>query len=98
MAASGQSIKDKIKAERIEQYRAYLSNKCRLEHVIDNIEKMESLTLDERSFQMIAKANDQRLKLINKYCPDMKDPVDLNVGGQPNNPLQILITSKDNEL
>lgn len=82
MPASGQSRTEKIKAERIEQYRAYLAEKCRLEHVIDNIEKMESLALDDKSFQMIAKANEQRIRLINKYCPDIKDAQDINLGNK----------------
>lgn len=80
--SAGHTRAEKIKAERIEQYRAYLSEKCRLEHVIDNIEKMESLTLDDKAFQMIAKANEQRLKLINKYCPDIKDAQDINLGNK----------------
>lgn len=88
MPISGQSRADKIKAERIEQYRAYLSEKCRLEHVIANIEKMESLTLEDKEFHMIAKANEQRLKLVNKYCPDIRDAQDINLGGQRDNPLQ----------
>lgn len=89
MPVSGQSRADKIKAERIEQYRTYLSEKCRLEHVIDNIEKMESLTLEDKHFQMLAKANEQRLKLINKYCPDIKDAQDINLGNKDGQPLAI---------
>lgn len=89
MPASGVTRADKIKAERIEQYRAYLSEKCRLEHVIDNIEKMESLTLEDKAFQMLAKANEQRLKLINKYCPDIKDVQDINLGSREDSPLRI---------
>lgn len=100
MPANGVSRAEKIKAERIEQYRAYLAEKCRLEHVIDNIEKMESLTLDDKAFQMIAKANEQRLKLINKYCPDIKDAIDLNLGGQEENPIiqrieRLIVRPKD---
>lgn len=87
MPANGVSRAAKIKAERIEQYREYLAEKCRLEHVINNIEKMESLTLEDKAFQQLAKANDQRIKLINKYCPDAKEDLNLNVGGQEDNPV-----------
>ena len=100
MPANGVSRAAKIKAERIESYRQYLSEKCRLEHVIDNIEKMESLTLEDKEFQQLAKANDQRLKLINKYCPDAKEDMNLNVGGQEYNPVlhkveRIIVKPKD---
>lgn len=89
MPANGVSRAEKIKAERIEQYRAYLSEKCRLEHVINNIEKMESFTLEDKEFQQLAKANEQRLKLINKYCPDIKDAQDINIGNKDGEPLRI---------
>lgn len=89
MPANGVSRAEKIKAERIEQYRAYLAEKCRLEHVINNIEKMESFTLEDKEFQQLAKANEQRLKLINKYCPDIKDAQDLNIGNKDGEPFRI---------
>ena len=89
MPANGVSRAEKIKAERIEQYRTYLSEKCRLEHVINNIEKMESFTLEDKEFQQLAKANEQRLKLINKYCPDIKDVQDINIGNKDGEPLRI---------
>lgn len=90
MPASGVTRAQKLKQERIDQYRKYLSEKCRLEHVIKNIEKMESFTLEDKEFNHLSKANEQRLKLINKYCPDIKEDMNLNVGGQEDNPLTII--------
>lgn len=69
--------------------REFLSAKCTVQHVIDNIEKIERLELKDSGegeqeidykelqhlqFQMkkLQTANDQRLKLINKYLPDLK--------------------------
>jgi hypothetical protein len=64
----------KQRAMRQEQLRTYLSEKCRLEHVIDNIIKMEKegASMESNELNAIKYATDARLKLINKYLPELK--------------------------
>ena len=64
----------KQRAMRQEQLRTYLSEKCRLEHVIDNIVKMEKegASMEANELTAIKYATDARLKLINKYLPELK--------------------------
>ena len=64
----------KQRAMRQEQLRTYLSEKCRLEHVIDNIIKMEKqgASMEPNELTAIKYATDARLKLINKYLPELK--------------------------
>jgi hypothetical protein len=64
----------KQRAMRQEQLRTYLSEKCRLEHVIDNIIKMEreGASMESNELNAIKYATDARLKLINKYLPELK--------------------------
>lgn len=64
----------KQRAMRQEQLRTYLSEKCRLEHVIDNIVKMEreGASMETNELNAIKYATDARLKLINKYLPELK--------------------------
>lgn len=64
----------KQRAMRQEHLRAYLSEKCRLEHVIDNIVKMEKegASMEANELTAIKYATDARLKLINKYLPELK--------------------------
>jgi len=64
----------KQRAMRQEQLRTYLSEKCRLEHVIDNIIKMEKegASMETNELNAIKYATDARLKLINKYLPELK--------------------------
>jgi hypothetical protein len=64
----------KQRAMRQEQLRTYLSEKCRLEHVIDNIIKMEreGASMESNELNAIKYATDARLRLINKYLPELK--------------------------
>ena len=63
--------------------REQLAEQCRIQHVLDTVEKMTKLQVEfdgetsnyqEVSFdlQKYKIANEQRLKLINKYLPDLK--------------------------
>jgi hypothetical protein len=65
----------KQRAMRQEQLRTYLSEKCRLEHVIDNIIKMEKQGASMEANELnspIKYATDASIRLINKYLPELK--------------------------
>ena len=64
----------KQRAMRQEQLRTYLSEKCRLEHVIDNIVKMEreGASMETNELNAMKYATDARIRLISKYLPDLK--------------------------
>ena len=74
----------KQRAMRQEHLRAYLSEKCRLEHVIDNIIKMEKegASMETNELNAIKYATDARLKLINKYLPELKATEVTGEGGE----------------
>ena len=61
---------------RQESLREWLSEKCTAQHFIDNLEKIEGLKHDSKTFtNELAKyrtANEQRLKIMNKYLPDIR--------------------------
>jgi hypothetical protein len=77
----------KRKQARKEELRAYLSNRGKLDYVLDNIEKIESLAVESESFQKdllkLKTANEQRIRLLAKYLPDMKDDSDEPDSSQP---------------
>lgn len=70
----GQSRAEANKAIRQEALREQLSKQKHVEYVIENIKKFEDLDseLDNNSIQRLKAANEHRLKLINKYLPDLK--------------------------
>jgi len=74
--------------------REWLSEKCTAQHLVDNIEKIEKLDPADESFKnqldKYKVANDQRLRVMNKYLPDVRS-VDLNLGGQEGNPITTVI-------
>lgn len=81
MARSGHSRANENKALRQEQLRRYLSERGKLDYIFDNLEKIEDLKgnadkenadLDSLQIQRLKTANDTRLKLLNKYLPDLK--------------------------
>ena len=60
------------------ELRAYLAERGRVEYVFDNIEKIEELDPEteqyfDKRLQQLKIANEQRIKLLNKYLPDMKE-------------------------
>ena len=79
---------DRIRQERQDSLRELLSKQKHVEKVVDNIIKIESINckptngegeIDYKAMQSakfeidaLKIANEQRLKLINKYLPDMK--------------------------
>jgi len=73
----------KNRAIRQEALREQLAEQCRLQHVFDNIRKLEDLEeeLEPNNFNRIKTANEQRLKLLNKYLPDLKSTELTGEGG-----------------
>lgn len=72
----GNSRSNAIREVRREELRKYLAERGRLDYVFDNIEKIEALDTSQEVFKneldKLRVANEQRLKLINKYLPDLK--------------------------
>jgi phenylalanyl-tRNA synthetase beta subunit len=70
---------DTRKQQRKEELRAYLSNRGKVDYVLDNIEKIEGLDCSSADFQKeLAKlktANEQRIRLLNKYLPDAREDI-----------------------
>ena len=73
----------KNRAIRQEALREQLAEQCRLQHVFDNIKKLEDLDqdLEPNDYNRIRTANEQRLKLVNKYLPDLKSTELTGEGG-----------------
>ena len=69
--------------------REQLSAQGHVQHVNDILKKFEDLNteMDSQEIQRLSKVLDVKLKIINKYLCDDKDPTDLNIGGQEDNPL-----------
>lgn len=63
---------------RQDELRAYLAERGRLDYVFDNIEKIEQLDPEtdqyfDKRLQQLKIANEQRIRLLNKYLPDIKE-------------------------
>ena len=71
---SGKTVAQRNKAIRQDALREQLSEQCRIQHIIKNIEKLEDLKsdLEGNDILRIKSANDQRIKLLGKYLPDLK--------------------------
>lgn len=91
MPPHGVSRAAKIRQERRDSLRELLRNQKHEEHVVDLLKKLDSLDeeIDSVQVQRIKISIDTRMKLINKYIPDDREPTNLNVGGQEDSPLQI---------
>jgi len=88
MSQQGLNRADKNKAVRQQALREQLSAQGHVQHVIDIAEKLQCLTneLESNAVQRLKAAADIRLKLINKYLPDLK-AVDMTVGSDPDKPV-----------
>jgi hypothetical protein len=64
---------------RKDELRAYLAERGKLDYVFDNIEKIEQLNAQSDTFNKdLAKlktANEQRIRLLNKYLPDAREDI-----------------------
>lgn len=71
---------------RQEALREQLAEQCRFQHILENIKKIENLDVDEENaalkLQAIKAANEQRIRLLGKYLPDLKAvEADIGIGG-----------------
>lgn len=75
------------RAMRQEALREWLSEKCTAQHLVDNIQKIEQLDPESESFSnelnKYRVANEQRLKIMGKYLPDLKATEITGEGGKP---------------
>ena len=80
-----------IRQERRDSLRELLSQQKHHEHLLDLVNKLESLDteLDSVQVQRLSKVIDTKLRIMAKYLPDDKEPLDLNLGGQEDNPVGI---------
>lgn len=67
---------NKNRAIRQDNLREWLSKKCTLQHLVNNIQKIEELDPASETFTnelaRLKTANEQRLKVLSKYLPDLK--------------------------
>jgi len=75
------------RAIRQEALREQLSNQGHLQQVIENIKEIEKPDVDKDRVMALDKANATRMKLINKYLPDLK-LVDAEISGPDGGPIQ----------
>ena len=73
------------RAIRQEALREQLAKQKHLEYVVENLKKMEELDgsseRDSFTLNKLKIANEQRMKLLNKYLPDLKNVELANDGG-----------------
>jgi len=92
MASHGVNRAEENRRIRQEGLREQLSNKGLLQQVLESTTKLANLSeeLDALQIQRLRAANETRLKLINKYLPDLKQ-VDTSITGEDGGPLEIRI-------
>ena len=81
----GRTVAQRNKSIRQEALREQLAEQCRIQHIVKNIEKLEDLTvdLDTNEITRIKAANDQRIKVLGKYLPDLKATEITGMDGGP---------------
>ena len=70
----------KIRAVNQDELRVFLAEKNTVKQIIDNIEKIEELNPSEndnfvKELNKYKTANEQRIRLLNKYLPDLKEDI-----------------------
>lgn len=92
MSGSGLSAADRNKKLRQEALREQLSNKGLVQQVLEISEKIGDLSqdLEKDKIDRLKIAADLKLKLVNKYLPDLRQ-TDLDLGVQEDNPINSLI-------
>lgn len=70
---------------RQEALREQLAEQCRVQHIVDNINKLETQGshMETNEIQATKAAIDARLRLLNKYLPDLKSQEVTGEGGGP---------------
>lgn len=91
MPKVGQTTGQRLRQERRDALREQLSAQGHVQHVVDMLDKVRDLEnpLDQNQVSRLKIAIDTKLKIIAKYLPDDKEPQDLNIGGQEDNPLTV---------
>ena len=70
----------KVRAVNQEELRVFLAEKNTVEQIIDNIEQIEKLNPSQKEnfvkeLNKYKTANEQRIRLLNKYLPDLKEDI-----------------------
>lgn len=88
MAASGVSRANANRKIRQDALREQLANGKHLEHVIDLSDKLADLDkeLDSNKVQRLKAAIDAKMKLVNKYLPELKAT---EITGEDGGPVQL---------
>lgn len=68
---SNNTIANRNRKIRQDALREQLAEQCRLQHVLETIKKIENAD-DSHDLARLKAANDQRIKLLGKYLPDLK--------------------------
>jgi len=63
---------------RQDELRTFIAERGKLSYIFDNLEKIEELDPEtdqyfDKRLQQLKIANEQRIRLLNKYLPDMKE-------------------------
>lgn len=63
---------------RQDELRTFIAERGKLSYIFDNLEKIEELDPEtdqyfDKRLQKLKIANEQRIRLLNKYLPDMKE-------------------------
>jgi hypothetical protein len=85
MAASRASTNRKFRQEAL---RDQLAEQCRVQHVLENIKKMETqgAAMEAQELNALKYATDARIKLVSKYLPDLKS---VELTGDEENPVEV---------
>jgi len=70
----------KIRAVNQDELRVLMAEKNTVKQIIDNIEKIEGLNPEEntnfvKELNKYKTANEQRIRLLNKYLPDLREDI-----------------------
>jgi len=81
------------RAIRQDALREWLSEKCTAQHLVDNVDKIEQLDTSSETFRnqldKYKVANEQRLKIMNKYLPDVRT---VEITGEAGAPIEVAST------
>ena len=96
---SGVNRAEKNRAVRREALREQLQAQGHHQHIIEIINKLIDLDnpLDSTQVAWLSKVLDTKLRLIAKYLPDDKEPSNVNLGGQEDNPVETRFTWAQSE-
>jgi hypothetical protein len=84
-----------LRSEQKQILRQAVEQRNGLDHIIDVIERLESDVFEPQQFMQIKAALDARLKLLNKYLPDLKS---VGPADQPTDqPTPVVIDAADYE-